>query len=154
MAKVDAHEGDWFAVPLREGGWAVGVVSRANPEGVLFGYFFGPRHTEVPVLDDVVSLTTADAVLVGKFGYLGLRKGNWPILGRLSGWDRTTWPLPALVRCEELTGRSFKVVYDDHDPNKLLREEPIAAGVPEQGPKDGLMGAGFVEKVLTSALAD
>lgn len=32
----------------------------------------------------------------------------------------------------------------------MLREEQIAPGTDEQGPKDGLMGAGFAEKVLTN----
>jgi hypothetical protein len=60
--------------------------------------------------------------------------------------------MPVLVRYEELTGRSFRVFYHDDDPAKLLREEQIRPGAAEQGPKDGLMGAGFVEKVLTGAL--
>jgi hypothetical protein len=60
--------------------------------------------------------------------------------------------MPVLVRYEELTGRSFKVSYDDDDPNKLIREEQVVPGSDEQGPKDGLMGAGYAEKVLTSLL--
>lgn len=150
MAKVNYSEGDWFAVPLREGGYAVGVVARANPKAALLGYFFGPRRVDVPSLEDVADLKPADAVLVGKFGHLGLVQGKWPILGRLEGWDRTEWSMPVFVRYEELTGRSFRVFYDDDDPNKLVREEQVAPGDAEQGPKDGLMGAGFAEKVLTS----
>lgn len=41
------REGSRFAVPLRQGGYAVGLVARVNPRGVLLGYFFGPRH-DVP----------------------------------------------------------------------------------------------------------
>lgn len=152
MAKVSYREGDWFAVPLREGGYAVGVVARANPKAALLGYFFGPRHSDVPTLADVEDLKPRDAVLVGKFGHLGLTGGTWPILGRLDGWDRDEWPMPVFVRYEELTGRSFHVFYDGDDPAKLLREEQIAPGTDEQGPKDGLMGAGFAEKVLTTLL--
>jgi hypothetical protein len=153
MAKAKYGEGDWFAVPLRTGGYAVGLVARANPDGVLLGYFFGPRCEELSSLKGVQGLTPDGAVLVGKFGHLGLRNGKWPVLGRLAGWNRTAWPMPIFVRYEELTGRSFKVIYDDNDPNRLLREERIDPGVAEQGPKDGLMGAGFVEKLLTGALS-
>ena len=153
MATVRPREGDWFAVPLRNGGWGVGVVARANPKGVLFGYFFRPRRTSVPDVVDLGGLTTSDAELVGRFGHLGLRDGTWPLLGRLGQWDREAWPMPPFVRYEELTGRSFRVVYDDDDPDKVLREELVPPGTAEQGPKDGLMGAGFVEKVLTSLLA-
>ena len=61
-------EGDWFAVPLREGGFAAGVVARANPKAVLLGYFFGPRRAAVPSVEEVSRLRPDDAVLVGKFG--------------------------------------------------------------------------------------
>jgi hypothetical protein len=151
MAKINYREGDWFAVPLREGGYAVGLIARANADGVLLGYFFDPRREAVPSLSDVEVLTPDDAIRVGKFGHLGLKQGKWPILGRLQDWDRQAWPTPAFIRYEELSGRSFKVFYDDDDPNRLVREEEIRPGVDEQGPKDGLMGAGFVEKVLTTA---
>jgi hypothetical protein len=152
MARVKYGEGDWFAVPLREGGYAVGVVARANPKAALLGYFFGPLCAEIPSLDDAADLKAGDAVLIGKFGHLGITQGKWPILGRLEDWDRAAWPMPVLVRYEELTGRSFKVFYDDDDPNMLVREEQVAPGSEEQGPSDGLMGAGYVEIVLTSLL--
>ena len=145
-------EGDWFAVPLREGGFAAGVVARANPKAALLGYFFGPRRPETPGLEDVANLRPGDAVLVGRFGHLGIAQGKWPILGRLDGWDRTKWPMPVFVRYEELTGRCLHVFYDADDPGKLIREEQIESGAAEQEPKDGLMGAGYVEIVLTGRL--
>lgn len=150
--RVSFREGDWFAVPLREGGYAIGVIARASRGGVLFGYFFGPRRDAVPTLADAQGLVPDDHVLVGKFGYLGLRQGKWPVLGRFDNWSRDTWPMPAFVRYERLTGRSFEVVYDDADPNRLVRERQIAPGPAEQGPKDGLMDAEFVEAVLTTAI--
>ncbi|WP_198152979.1 Imm26 family immunity protein [Pseudofrankia sp. DC12] len=141
--KTSYREGDWFAVPLREGGYAIGIVARANRDGVLLGYFFGPRRDAVPTLADVQGLLPGDAALVGKFGHLGLKQGKWLVLGRLDGWHRDLWPMPALVRYEELSGRSFKVFYDDDDPNRLIREEEILPGAAEQGPKDGLMGGNW-----------
>jgi hypothetical protein len=153
MAKVSYREGDWFAVPLRDGGFAVGVIARANPGGVLLGYFFGPPRPEIPELQDVACLRPGDAVLVRKFGHLGIVQGKWPLLGRMDGWGRRDWPTPVFVRYEQLTGRSFRVFYDDDDPNRVLREEKIAPGEEEQGPKDGLMGAGFAEAALTQILA-
>lgn len=147
------REGDWFAVPLRDGGFAVGLIARANPRGVLLGYFFGPPHAEVPELEDTVGLKPADAVLIRKFGHLGIVHGDWTVLGQLDDWDRRDWPTPVFVRYEELTGRSFRVYYDDDDPNRVLHEEQVAPGEAEQGPKDGLMGAGFAEAALTRLLA-
>lgn len=63
MVKVNYREGDWFALPLREGGFAVGVIARANPEAALLGYFFGPRRGEVPSLGELSDLRAGDAVL-------------------------------------------------------------------------------------------
>ena len=91
--------------------------------------------------------------MVGKFGQLGLTQGKWANLGRLEDWDRTDWPMPVFVRYEELTGRSFRAFYDDNDPNRLRREEQVPPGTAEHGPKDSMMGAGFVEKTLTRLLA-
>jgi hypothetical protein len=153
MTKVKYREGDWFVVPLRAGGFGVGLVARANPGGVLLGYFFGPVRSEVPALNDVADLKPGDAVLIGKFGHLGIVQGKWPLLGRLDSWDRRLWPTPVFVRYEELTGRSFRVFYDDDDPNSVLREAQIAHGEAEQAPKDGLMGAGFAEAALSRLLA-
>ena len=62
------------------------------------------------------------------------------------------WPMPVFVRYEELTGRSLHVHYDDDDPNRRIRESPVEPGLAEQGPPDGLMGAGFVELRLTALL--
>jgi len=153
LARRNYAVGAWFAVPLREGKFAAGVVARAQADGVLLGYFFGPKRADVPELSDVEHLKASDAVLVCKFGHLGLVKKKWPILGCLEGWDPQLWPMPTFVRFEELTGRSFRVTYADDDPNRLLREEQIPPGTAEQGPKDGLLGAGAAEIALTSLLA-
>lgn len=152
-ARAKYREGDWFAVPLRDGGYATGLLARASPSGVLLGYFFGPRRSETPRLEDVAGLRPGGAVLTRMFGHLGIARGEWPLLGRVTGWDRREWPTPVFVRYEELTGRSFHVFYDDDDPNLVLREERVTPGESEQVPKDGLMGAGFTEIILTRLLA-
>ena len=121
-------------------------------KGTLLGYFFGPKRAVVPSIDDLADLKAEGAVLVGRFGYLGLKHGTWPVIGRLEDWDRTEWPMPVFVRYEELTGRSLSVFYDDGDPARVVREDQVAPGLDEQGPKDGLMGAGYVEIVLTDWL--
>jgi Immunity protein 26 len=146
-------EGDWFAVPLGSNDFALGIIARANPKGVLLGYFFGPRRQQLPSLADAAGLLPDDAILVGKFGHLGIRGGSWPLLGQQPGWDRSSWPTPVFVRYEELPGRTFQVRYDDADPNRVIDETQVEPGAAEQGPQDGLMGAGFVERRLTALLA-
>lgn len=151
MATVRYREGDWFGVPLRETGFATGLVARTNRDGVLVGYFFGPRRAGQPTLDDVRDLTPDDAVLIGKFGDLGLVNGDWPTIGRAETWDRRAWPMPIFIRHEELTGCDFLVHYDEDDPNHVIREEKTEPGS-GQFPEDDLMGSGYVEKVLTRLL--
>jgi Immunity protein 26 len=145
-------EGDWFALPLRDGGFGIGLIARANADGILVGYFFGRRRDKPPTIDELVSLQPSDAVLVCRFGHLGLRQGKWPIIGHAEPWDPRAWPMPRFVRHEALSGRSFYVLYDDHDPNRLVREERIAPGSTIDGPTAGLFGSGAVEKVMTSKL--
>lgn len=106
MPKVSYREGDWVAVPLRDGGYAVGLIARANPKGALLGYFFGPRRSRIPRLHDVSGLRPGDAVLVRTFGHLGIVHGTWPLLGRLDGWERQDWPTPVFVRYEGRAARS------------------------------------------------
>ena len=147
-------EGTLFGVPLRRGGYGVGVVARTSPQGkILLAYLFGPAWKRIPSVDEVKNLRPQDALRVARVGDLSLIDKTWPIIGQVQSWRREEWPMPPFVRYEELTGRSFRVVYDDDDPDKVLREELVPPGTAEQGPKDGLMGAGFVEKVLTSLLA-
>jgi len=154
MPEPTYSEGDWFAVPLRDGGFAVGIIARAMPrkEGVLLGYFFGPRRDEVPALEELGDLSAPDAVMIEMFGDLGLIRGEWPLLGRVNGWDRSAWPTPEFGRFEELTGRAFRVIYDDDNPNRVVREEQVDPNELAGLPKDGLSGAGAVERMLTRML--
>ena len=120
MAKRNYHEGDWFAVPLGQGGYALGIIARTSQLGVLLGYFFGPRRTELPTLDDVTGLRPDAAVWITRFtdhGLRGRRRSGilWPILGRLADWDRSTWPLPVFARLDSRTGHAFRVYYGGDD---------------------------------------
>ena len=147
------REGDWFVVPLRDGRFAVGLAARVSPDGILFGYFFGPAQARVPEKGDVVASKPNEAVLIGQFGHLGLSSGTWKLLGSLPQWDRTQWPAVPLIRYEEPAGRTYRMVYCDVDPGVVISEERVTPGPDEQGPRDGLMGAGFVERGLTKALS-
>jgi hypothetical protein len=155
MPEPTYQEGDWFAVPLRGGGYAAVIIARTMPrkEGVLLGYFFGPRRDSVPNLGELSALSASDAALVERFGDLGILDGTWPLVGHTDRWDRGAWPTPAFGRLEELTGRALKVIYDDDNPNRLLREERIDPSELASMPKDGLSGAGAVERILTRLLS-
>lgn len=145
-------EGDWFAVPLRTSGYAVGLIARANPDGILVGYFFGPRRDAPPPLGELAELHSDQACVLLRFGDLGLLRGTWPLLGKLDGWDRSAWPMPVFGRFEELTGRSYAVYYSDDDPSLLCREVEVAQDDIALSPSNDLYGAGAVEVALTRLL--
>lgn len=153
-AKVPYQEGDWFAVPLRDGGYAPGLVARAAPGGkIVLGYFFGPRRDQVPTLSELGPLHATDAVLIAQFGDLGLIEGSWPIIGHFDVWNRKTWPMPRFARTDAVSGQARLVEYADDDPSHEMAVTPLAGDTLIDQPKDGLLGAGAVELRLTKLLA-
>lgn len=153
-ARLPYAEGDWFAVPLENGGYAVGLVARSGRLGkVLFGYFFGPKREKLPTIDELRGYTAEHAILIGKFGDLGLFEGSWPILGQAGTWERKAWPLPPLARIDVVSGRARKVSYSEDDPSRALSETLCDPQEARQLPRDALMGAGAVEIRLTNLLS-
>jgi hypothetical protein len=144
--KLPYSLGDIFAVPLRDRGYALGVVARADGKGIVLGYFFGPR---VESLESPLQARTLDANLaikVCRFGDLGLIREKWPVLGRVESWDPARWSVPEFCR-----GGDIRVVYDG-DSLAVSREERIDSRECRLLPQDGLEGAGFVEIKLTRIL--
>lgn len=153
MKKLPYREGTWFAVPLKRGGYVVGVAARVAPKGrILFAYFFGPKREGFPELEEVSSLTADQAVLYLRVGDLGLIEGQWQIIGQSANWNRSEWPMPKFVRREELTNRIYLVEYSDDDPSKRIRETRITMEESEHLQTDDLFGYGAAEIKLTKLL--
>ncbi|MGH8189839.1 MAG: Imm26 family immunity protein, partial [Rhodanobacteraceae bacterium] len=124
--KLPYSEGSTFLVPLKNGGFARGVVARASPKGRgVMGYFFGPRLSSK---DGVTwnDLDPSGAILRIRFGDLGLINGEWPICGQVPNWNRDDWPMPDFVRRDPLGCLKPKLVrYADDDPMRIEVEYPI-----------------------------
>jgi Immunity protein 26 len=150
------REGDWFAVPLGEAGYAVGLVARAPKRGdVVFGYFFGPLRAEIPSVEALGGLTPNDAILVTRFFDFAIESGEWLTLGSRTCWERTAWPLPELRRTfgAELTGEHLVDRYSDDNPGKWLGSWALAteAEAATYLTDRGLCAPGYVENVLADA---
>lgn len=141
--------GTAFLVPLRDNGFALGVLTRADGEGRAFGYFFGPRLSR-PTDVALERITPEDALLVGMFGDLEFLRGNWPLVGRLACWSPENWPLPALSRVDEHAGRAWITTYDD--ALDFISEAEIDPEGASRYPYDRFMGSGAVEVRLTELI--
>ena len=149
---IPYKEGDRFAIPLRDGGYAVGVVARSPKGGkVLLGYFFGPRYGEIPAASTVTNLSSDEAIKVVRFGDISLLRGEWPIVYRPAKWNREDWPMPSFVRTELPDSRAWRVVYHDNDPNRVMSESRLESD-PAVFERDAVFGAGAIELLLTKLL--
>ncbi|MFB9923906.1 Imm26 family immunity protein [Amycolatopsis halotolerans] len=154
-AKQKYREGDWFAVPLESGKYAVGLIARSTKKShsIFFGYFFGPARAAVPSLSDIEGLRPDDAIWLSQFGDIGLHDGTWPVLGQSPGWDRADWPMPAFAHKDALIpDRYVRREYPNEDPGIHSTQQRISAEDAATLPEDGLAGSGFVEQRLTKLL--
>ncbi|WP_084303016.1 immunity 26/phosphotriesterase HocA family protein [Bradyrhizobium sp. WSM2254] len=151
--KLPYEEGSVFVLPLRNEGFARGVVARSARRGrVLVGYFFGPPLEEAAsaTLDE---LHPDRAVARLRFGDLGLIEGRWTVIGKVPLWRRADWPIPDFVRRDPISKRAWLVRYTDSDPISSV-SEPLLGYDDLQGlDGDGLFGAGAAEIRISKLLA-
>ena len=152
MKMLPYSEGTVFLVPLRDDGFARGVVARSSDEGkAIFGYFFGPRIASIDEAR-LSDLEPEKAIKRLMFGDLGLINGEWPVVGAVPNWNRAEWPMPDFVRRDPL-GRMKPVLvrHCDTDPLCIEVEYPIDDDTGLE--TDALSGYGAVEIRLTKLLA-
>lgn len=143
------EEGTVFLVPLRDTGYATGVLAKASGEGHVFGYFFGPRVDSVADAN-IEGLRADEAILIGKFGDLELLRGNWPVVDSIAPWDPSMWPMTPLARIDESARKAWLSTYDEEF--NCVSEEEIDVDDAQRYPYDRMMGAGSVEIRLTKLL--
>lgn len=140
--KLHYKEGDWFAVPLEGGGYALGLIARMKHKGIL-GYFFGPRYSELPTLSDAAAQEPSRAMERLIFGDLSLLNQEWPVIGALPRWDRSNWPMPSFIHRDRVSGVCYVRTYDE-DTLHFLSERRATLEEVASLPKDGDYGAGAV----------
>lgn len=134
-------EGDWIAVPVLEKGYALGRIARSSRSGAIVGYFFAPLRKTLPTEDDTKGLTSQDAVVIYKFGDLGLIKDGWPIISGSNDWHREDWPLPSFGHIDIVDpSKAYRREYDEKNLNRGITETPISPEEARKLPKDGYWG--------------
>ena len=149
------REGDWIGIPLGDGGYGVGLVARRIANGGFLGYFFGPRRTTLPTVEDLQEYQPADAIVVGRCGETSLRRGEWPLLGPSPAWDRNRWPVPIFGRVIDLPGlvpAGWRVHYPDGDLSQTPYDTRVSVQEASALPSDATYGAGYMEVWLTRKL--
>jgi hypothetical protein len=151
--KLPYKESTVFGVPLRNGGFGVGVVARTIPGGkILLAYLFGPKLNKVPALDEVIGLRPQDAVQVVRVGDLSLMDSTWPIIGELHSWKRVEWPMPPFARIDDISKRAWQVEYADADVTKIESQAEMHYADARRLDRDSVLGAGAAEITLTRLL--
>jgi len=151
--KFPWKEGDWIAIPLvRRGGWGVGIIARMRAPAIV-GYFFGPRRTKPPTLEELVGLRPEEAVLIGNTGDMGLRDQEWLVIGSQPGFQRVDWPMPVFGR-DDMAGHYFATTYDEDRPDRYLAEKRISAEEYAKLPRDVAHGHVALSLTLDKVLAE
>lgn len=155
---VKYEEGQWFAIPLRDYGYALGIIVRGNYEtqGGL-GYFFGPRYKTVPDESGVENLGPHDAILIARFGDLGIIQGRWPLIKSSRSFIRGEWPVPKFHRVDALDySKAWLVEYsqDFSGHDQPTRETRCLSSEVKGLPYDSLSGYGAIEIKLTHLLSE
>jgi hypothetical protein len=156
LKKLRYKEGDVFGIPLRTGGYALGLIARMPKNGkILLGYFFGYYFETIPSPNELPSLKPEHAIWVHMFGDLNLWKDVWPIVMHIYDWEneRKIWPMPQFVLQDRLGLGSWLVTYEKDDPSKEL-SRVLSKNRIDGHWDDGLAGAGYVEIMMTKLLTE
>ena len=146
-------EGDWFAVPLKDGGYALGIAARVSRGGAILGYFFGPRYQSVPSATQLHGLAASNASFIGIFGDLGLLEGEWPLICKAEEWRRDSWPMPDFGRVDTDTQIAYRTTYNENRLTEQVKETKVSLQEAQSLPEDGLFGSGALELQLNRLLS-
>lgn len=157
---IKYSEGQWFAVPLKDGGYALGIIVRGSykTKGGL-GYFFGPRYESVPDEQETWRKQPSDAVLIAWFGDLGIIWGNWPLIPSTRPFRRGEWPVPKFKRIDAIKPEKGWLVEYDQEIGGITELLPVRETYCDTEnlkglPDDGVDGYEAIEIVLTRLLRE
>jgi hypothetical protein len=155
--RIRFNEGQWFAVPLKTDGYVIGVIVRGNNKTICLGYFFGPKYETPPGDEATWEKTPENAILITRFGDLGIVNGSWPLIQSTRPFSREEWPIPKFgMEIPFSEGKGYVREYDIDDSGSwiLLLESVVEIKEIVGLSKDSFMGGGSVEFRLTQLILD
>jgi hypothetical protein len=153
--KINYSEGDCFLVPLKNGGYARGVVARLNGKGKVCSFFFLPRYEHITdaIIDDY--LTPANSLYVSFHSDSGFIVDNrWKVFGKISPWVRDDWHLPVFGFTNTLLDERGELRYYDDKTLEKINEETVSVEKVANLPEDGAAGSGYIEGRLAIIIKD
>jgi Immunity protein 26 len=154
--RVRSDNGDLFIVQRSDRRIALGLIARGGNKVGKVGYFFRIELYDNAPDKATLTLEPEQAIWIKKFGYLHLRDGNWPTVGKLKGFTREAWPMPVFVRHNDSFNTNYICTYDENDVTKGLETWPTDQVPPHIDKsviaEDGAAGAGYVEDYLMKIL--
>ena len=139
--------------PLRNTGFARGLVARLDGRGTVYGLFFGPRVSQSDDVNIHTILQQKDVILQCRFGDLGFLRNEWKIVAHINDWSRAQWKLPAFLHVDSDGRTAFERYYNDKLEFVSERRVDCTEARKAKLPEDGLYGYGAVEIVLTRLLS-
>lgn len=120
------ERGTVYLVPITDRLCVAGVVGRVKKNGIFLGFYFGQAFAEPPSLEDLAGLSPRDAILVRGTAPWALKKGYWPILGRLPSFEASEWSPPLLYfELPHPGGPAYLRRYDD-DYERMIEEFEVS----------------------------
>lgn len=135
--------GDWFAIPLGDGSFLPARVARWDGRNTIAAYLFAPAVTAPPPLSMLQGVTAAGAFSYIILSDLGLRRGEWPVIGGAGDFVGRDWPIGEFERVIDVPGREAvheAVRYADDNPNHALSVRRLSHAEWDRLPIDGLSG--------------
>jgi Immunity protein 26 len=145
---INYKAGSIIVIPLKNGKFAAGLIARRYRSSLL-GYFFNQMFDSIPVIDEL-EIRKENVIFIKIFGYLGLKLGEWYVIGDMPNFSKDEWRIPAFKHTSAMDGTFYCINYNDRldevSRYKISKEE--AKNLPD----DGLAGHGAVEISLTKRL--
>ena len=153
--KINYAEGDCFAVPLCDGGFARGVIARMDKKRGILGYFFAPKYLVLNEVCITPDITPNNAITIRNCGDLGFATGEWKIVGKIIPWVREHWPIPIYGFIEPIWKKWGELrYYTENELGINSFHKRVSVEEASLHLQDGLAGSKAVEIRLNKLLRD
>lgn len=143
-------EGSIFLVPLIDKGYALGLVARHYKHSTLLYFFKEKYNTKIKEIP-TEAIRKDNILWVKLAGDGAFLKNAWPILGALTIWDKSEWPVPVFKTLDILRG--FPVaVFLDEQLEEISRKRITEKEANQIQWKNGIAGTRYIEEELSELL--